>query len=98
MIIKVTNANFKEVISHNKKILIDFWAPWCSPCRMLGQIIDSLGDEYIIGKINVDEQMELSSLFNVESIPMLLMFKDGKITKKINGFVPVDVIYDVYNN
>lgn len=97
MIIHINKDNFKEVISNNPKIIVDFWAPWCNPCRMLGSVLEGLEDELVIGKVNVDEEMELSTIFNVTNIPLLIMFKDGKPTNKIVGFCTETQIRALYN-
>ncbi|MGM9972331.1 MAG: thioredoxin family protein [Anaeroplasmataceae bacterium] len=97
MIIHITKNNFKEVLENNPKILVDFWASWCSPCRMLGTVLEELKDEMVIGKINVDEEPELSMAFDVQTIPLVLLFKDGKVVNKINGYVPASVIKEFYN-
>ncbi|MDD6236111.1 MAG: thioredoxin [Clostridiales bacterium] len=81
----LTNDNFdQEVLASDKTILIDFWAAWCGPCKMLSPVIDQLADEVDdsvkVCKVNVDEQSELASQFQVRSIPTLVVIKDGKVT------------------
>ncbi|MEG1632625.1 MAG: thioredoxin [Oscillospiraceae bacterium] len=85
-----TKENFKqEVLSSEKTVLIDFWAPWCGPCRMLSPIVDELSEELGSAvkfcKVNVDEQAELASQFRVMSIPMLAVMKDGKLVSSSVG-------------
>ena len=86
-IVTVTNENFNEVVQ-NKTILLDFWAAWCGPCRMLSPVLEQLAKEenLAVGKVNVDEQEELSAAFNISSIPALFLVKDGKVVNKTVGY------------
>ncbi len=80
-VIKVTKDNFDELISGDKPVLLDFYADWCGPCRMVAPIVAQIAEEheeYAVGKINVDEERELAARFNVMSIPTLVVIKDGK--------------------
>ena len=90
--LKITKENFHtEVLEAKETVLVDFWASWCGPCKMIGPIIDQIADERSdikVGKINVDEEPELATQFKVMSIPTLLVFKDGKVVNQSLGAKP----------
>ncbi len=94
MIKELTQETFTEAIKAQKPILVDFWASWCGPCRMLSPVIDSLSEEYDakidVGKVNVDEQGALAAQFGIVSIPTVILFKDGKESKRIIGVHDAD--------
>ena len=91
-VIHVTKANFEElVVNSEKKVLLDFWAPWCGPCRMVAPIVEEIAeerDDVILGKVNVDEEMELAVQFGIISIPTLAVMKNGELTNKAVGYMP----------
>ena len=94
--VNINNNNFhEEVMNSEKKVLLDFWAPWCGPCRMVVPIVEEIAAErpdILVGKINVDEQPELANEFGIMSIPTLVVMKDGKILKKATGARPKHAI------
>lgn len=98
--IMITSENFdRTVMQSEKTVLIDFWAGWCGPCRMLAPIIDEIADEYAdtvtVGKINVDEQPQLAAAFGVESIPTLIAFKNGVPLGALVGLQTKESVIDL---
>ena len=95
-VIHITNANFeKEILHSDQTVLLDFWAPCCEPCRMISPSLDVIASsrtDIKVGKINVDEEPDLASRFQIMSIPTLMVFKDGKITNRALGAMPKEQI------
>ena len=97
--ININKNNFQnEIMDSEKTVLLDFWAPWCAPCRMVAPIIEEIAGErpdIKVGKINVDEQPELASKFGIMSIPTLVVMKNGKIVQQISGARPKSAILEM---
>lgn len=97
--ITITKENFEnEVLKSDRPVLIDFWATWCGPCRMLAPIIEEIANErgdIKVGKVNVDDEGELASAFGVTSIPTVVLMKDGKVVAQSVGYRPKEQILDM---
>lgn len=98
--VKITVSNFEsEVLRSDQPVLVDFYADWCGPCRMLAPVLEEIAREYEggvkVGKVNVDEQMELAQKFGVSSIPLLVVFKDGQPMAKSLGYRPKEEIVNL---
>ena len=94
--IEITDTNFDEIMKSDQPILVDFWAEWCGPCKMIGPIVEELAGEYegkaIVAKLDVDSNPDVTSKFGVRSIPTLLIFKGGEVVDKQVGAVPKSVL------
>jgi thioredoxin 1 len=103
MVEELNNENFEEKVLKSKEFyLVDFWADWCFPCKMLSPIVDEVAEEQKdkikVGKVHIPDNEELAQKYGIESIPTLLMFKDGEIKGRIGGFREKDALTDVINN
>lgn len=97
-VVSVNKANFEQIINTDKPVLIDFYADWCGPCRMVSPLVDEIAEEnpqYVVGKINVDSEPELAAAFAVSSIPMLVVIKNGKIANQAVGAMPKEKILEM---
>ena len=97
-VISVSKENFEEIKNSKKTVLLDFYADWCGPCRMVSPLVDEISEEnpqYLVGKINVDNEPELAQQFGVMSIPMLAVIKEGKVVSQSVGARPKSEILDL---
>ena len=89
---KITSEGFKDFINQQEVVIVDFWATWCGPCRMLGPVLEQLNAQtgVKVGKVNVDDEEAIAQIFNISSIPTLIAFKEGKLVGRATGFMPIE--------
>jgi thioredoxin 1 len=102
MAVEITKDNFEEIVKNNNIVMIDFWAPWCGPCRMIAPIIEELAEEYkdkgvVIGKVNTDEEQELAMQFGIRSIPTVVFIKNGEVVDGLIGAAPKNMYEEKLN-
>ena len=96
-IVHLNSENFDTFIKENDLVIVDFWASWCGPCRMLGQVLEDINSknpDLVIAKVNVDEEMSLARKFQIRSIPQLYIYKNGNMVKNISGYVGENIILE----
>lgn len=100
MVQNLTDATFKEVLAQGQPLVVDFWAPWCGPCKMMGPVIDELAEDYagrvIVAKMNVDENDEICAQYGIVSIPTVLFFKNGELVARHTGFARKPVMNEYF--
>ena len=96
-VVKVTESNFNEILDSGKTVLLDFYAEWCGPCKMVSPIVDQISEEnpdIIVGKIDVDDQQEIAEKYGIMSIPTLVVIKNGEVANKGTGVLPKEKLLE----
>lgn len=96
MALEFTEANFDEMTSTDKPVMVDFWAEWCGPCRLVGPHVEAISQEYegraVVGKVNVDHNPSIAAKFGIRNIPTIVVLKNGEVVEKVVGAVPKDTL------
>lgn len=96
MALEFTEANFDEMINTDKPVMVDFWAEWCGPCRLVGPHVEAISQEYegkaVVGKVNVDHNPSIAAKFGIRNIPTIVVLKNGEVVEKVVGAVPKDTL------
>lgn len=96
MALEFTEANFDEMTNTDKPVMVDFWAEWCGPCRLVGPHVEAIADEYegkaVVGKVNVDNNPTIAAKFGIRNIPTIVVLKNGEVVEKVVGAVPKDTL------
>ena len=100
--LEITDANFEEVIASDQPVLVDFWAEWCGPCKMIGPVVEELAGEYegkaVVGKVDVDANQEFAAKYGVRNIPTVLVFQNGEVVGRQVGVSPKNVYADALDS
>ena len=101
MALEITKDNFEDIVKNNKVVVVDFWAPWCGPCRMIAPVVEELAEEYegkaTIAKVNTDEEQDIAVEFGIRSIPTIMFFKDGELVDQVVGAQSKQALTDKIN-
>lgn len=102
MVLEVTDANIQSLLAEGKPLVVDCWAPWCGPCKMLSPIVDELAEEYdgklLVGKVDVDENQDICDDYGIMNIPTVLFFKNGELVNRHVGFVAKDALKQIFDS